>query len=82
MLQFSCRAEVRRDGLFEIVEMKMRQIGDYVVETDGQAEPTWCVRMAGATEYMSNHKTERGAIAAVGRYQAADDRRYARVSRS
>lgn len=49
----------------------MKQIGDYVVETDGQAVPTWCVRMAGI------HDTERDAIAAVKRYQAADKRRAA-----
>lgn len=55
----------------------MKQIGDYVIETDGQAVPTWCVRMAGAEEYISNHDTERDALAAVKRYQAADKRRAA-----
>lgn len=55
----------------------MRQFGNYVVETDGQAVPTWCVRMAGDTEYISTHDTEEGAVAAVARYKAGDDRRAA-----
>lgn len=53
----------------------MKQIGDYVIETDGQAVPTWCVRMAGAEEYISNHDTEKLALAAVARYIAGDRRR-------
>lgn len=53
----------------------MKQIGDYVVEVDGQAIPTWIVRMAGSEEGISNHDTERGAEAAVKCYQAADKRR-------
>lgn len=53
----------------------MKQIGDYVIDTDGQAVPTWCVRMAGAEEWISNHDTERLAEAAVKRYQEADRRR-------
>lgn len=55
----------------------MKQIGDYVIETDGQAVPTWCVRMAGDEDYISNHDTESAALAAVRRYQAADKRRTA-----
>lgn len=52
-----------------------RQIGDYVIETDGQAVPTYCVRMAGAEEYISNHDTEDAAFDAVQRYRDADRRR-------
>lgn len=52
-----------------------KQIGNYVVETDGQAVPTWCVRMAGAEEYISSHDTERAAEIAATRYDAADLRR-------
>jgi hypothetical protein len=55
----------------------MRQIGDYVIETDGQAEPTWCVRMAGDEEYISNHDTEKEALSAIARYIAADRKRAA-----
>lgn len=54
-----------------------KQIGDYVIETDGQAEPTWCIRMAGDDRYLSNHDSEKEAVAAVNRYQAADKRRAA-----
>lgn len=53
----------------------MIQLGDYVIETDGQAIPTYCVRMAGAEEYLSNHETRSAALRAVERYQAADRRR-------
>lgn len=53
----------------------MKQTGDYVVETDGQAIPTWIVRMAGAEECISNHDTEKDAIAAIKRYQATDKQR-------
>lgn len=53
----------------------MKQIGDYVVETDGQAIPTWCIRMADSDEYISNHDTEKEALAALKCYQADDKRR-------
>jgi hypothetical protein len=53
----------------------MQQIGNYVVETDGQEIPTWCVRMAGSDEYISCHDCKRDALAATKRYQNADARR-------
>jgi hypothetical protein len=56
-----------------------QQIGDYVIEVlapDLHTERGWWgVRMAGATEYLSHHKTDREAKAAIRRYQKADQRR-------
>jgi hypothetical protein len=54
---------------------KMSLLGDYVIETDGQAVPTWCVRLIGSEEYISNHNTKADALSAVRRYQASDKRR-------
>ena len=51
-----------------------KQIGDYVVELPEPAAK-WGVRMAGATEYISEHPTRHAAELAVQRYQAADKRR-------
>jgi hypothetical protein len=51
------------------------QHGDYVVELP-HPRGFWGVRLAGATEYISNdHNTKAAALAAVRRYQAADKRR-------
>lgn len=73
-----CSHALGKCRLFEIGDAKMmKQVGDYVIETDGQAVPTWCVRMAGDDEYISNHDTETEALAAVARYIAADRRRVA-----
>jgi hypothetical protein len=52
----------------------MSLLGDYVIETDAQAVPTWCVRLIGSQEYISNHNTKADAVSAVRRYQAADKR--------
>jgi hypothetical protein len=50
------------------------QIGDYVTELE-HPRAFWRVRMAGATEYLSQHNSKREALLAVKRYQQGDKRR-------
>lgn len=49
------------------------QHGNYVVEWD--ANPPFCVRMAGDTAHISTHNHKPDALQAIKRYQAADKRR-------
>jgi hypothetical protein len=55
-----------------------QQIGDYVIELL-HPRAFWRVRMAGAEETISDHNTQRDALVALKRYQAADKRRAARA---
>lgn len=50
------------------------QIGDYVLEL-ATPRSFWTVRMAGATDELSQHNTKVEAKAAIRRYRAGDKRR-------
>lgn len=50
------------------------QIGNYVMQLPN-VHALWEVRMAGATEILSQHNTEIEAYAAIKRYQEGDKRR-------
>jgi hypothetical protein len=52
-----------------------RQLGDYVICSNEPNVAPFYVRMAGATEAISNHPNVTDAVKAIQRYQAGDRRR-------